>query len=51
MAHVGGIVAGLALTPFFKRRKHKLFDRGPHGATKTSPAPQALPPEETPFEN
>ena len=31
MAHVGGIVAGLVLTPIFKRRKHKLLDRGPYG--------------------
>lgn len=28
MAHVGGILAGLILTPIFKRRKHRLFDRG-----------------------
>ncbi|MFO1126330.1 MAG: rhomboid family intramembrane serine protease [Methylocystis sp.] len=28
MAHVGGIAAGLVLTPLFKRRKHRLFDRG-----------------------
>jgi membrane associated rhomboid family serine protease len=33
MAHVGGIVAGLVLTPIFKRRSHKLFDRGPYGPT------------------
>lgn len=47
MAHVGGIVAGLVLTPLFKRRKHPLFDRG---RPKPSPAPQpptAAPPEET----
>lgn len=43
MAHVGGIVAGLALTPIFKRRSHPLFDRGP-----SSPPPaasQPAPPE------
>lgn len=51
MAHVGGIAAGLVLTPFFKRRSHKLFDRGLPGPTTTSPAPRALPPEETPSEN
>lgn len=47
MAHVGGIVAGLVLTPIFKRRKHKLLDPGPYGPPKAAPAPQALPPEET----
>ncbi len=47
MAHVGGIAAGLILTPIFKRRSHKLFDRGPYGPPKTAPAPEALPPEQT----
>jgi membrane associated rhomboid family serine protease len=37
MAHVGGIAAGLVLTPIFKRRRHRLFDRG--GAL--APAPRA----------
>jgi membrane associated rhomboid family serine protease len=37
MAHVGGIAAGLVLTPIFKRRRHRLFDRsGP-----LAPAPRA----------
>lgn len=39
MAHVGGIVAGLVLTPIFKRRKHPLFDRGP-----ANPPPAPTPP-------
>jgi membrane associated rhomboid family serine protease len=47
LAHVGGILAGLALTPIFKRRKHKLFDRGPYGPPKTAPADEALPPGPT----
>jgi membrane associated rhomboid family serine protease len=37
MAHVGGILAGLALTPIFKRRKHALFDGAAH---KPVPAPE-----------
>jgi hypothetical protein len=28
MAHIGGIAAGLVLTPFFKRRDQPLFHRG-----------------------
>jgi membrane associated rhomboid family serine protease len=43
-AHVGGILAGLALTPIFKRRKHKLFDRTAH---KPPPSPAPAPKEET----
>lgn len=39
MVHVGGVAAGLVLTPLFKRRRHKLFDRG--GGTSARPqAPQ-----------
>jgi membrane associated rhomboid family serine protease len=41
MAHVGGIVAGLVLTPIFKRRRHRLFDRSAH-----RPPPVAAPPEQ-----
>ena len=49
MAHVGGILAGLALTPIFKRRKHALFDRGAHKpiAAPAPVEPQPAPPEET----
>jgi hypothetical protein len=43
MSHVGGIVAGLVLTPIFKRRSHPLFDRGP---PKPSPAAETAPPQE-----
>ncbi|MGJ0508062.1 MAG: rhomboid family intramembrane serine protease [Methylocystis sp.] len=43
MAHVGGIVAGLALTPIFKRRSHPLFDRGP--SSRPPAASQPAPPE------
>ncbi|MCC3245712.1 rhomboid family intramembrane serine protease [Methylocystis sp. WRRC1] len=43
MAHVGGIVVGLILTPFFKRRSHPLFDRGPRQPPPPAP-PQDLPP-------
>ncbi|MGD9659538.1 MAG: rhomboid family intramembrane serine protease, partial [Methylocystis sp.] len=37
MAHVGGIAAGLVLTPLFKRRRHRLFDRG--GPLASTPSP------------
>lgn len=37
MAHVGGILAGLVLTPIFKRRKHRLFDRGGPLPTASNP--------------
>ncbi len=48
MAHVGGILAGLVLTPIFKRRSHKLFDRGAAAPRKPPrPEPAAAPPEET----
>ncbi len=47
MAHVGGIVAGLVLTPIFKRRSHPLFDRGPDRAPPTPPQQETAPPEET----
>jgi membrane associated rhomboid family serine protease len=47
MAHVGGVAAGLVLTPLFKRRRHKLLDRGPYGPPKSSPAQEAPPPEQT----
>jgi membrane associated rhomboid family serine protease len=47
MAHVGGILAGLALTPIFKRRGHPLFDRGPKSAPPPKPAAETAPPEET----
>jgi membrane associated rhomboid family serine protease len=45
MAHVGGIVAGLVLTPIFKRRRHPLFDRTAHrpppvAATREDNAPE-----------
>jgi membrane associated rhomboid family serine protease len=50
MAHVGGIVAGLALTPIFKRRSHPLFDRGPNRAPPAPPREQTAPPEETGLE-
>ncbi|PPD46512.1 MAG: rhomboid family intramembrane serine protease [Methylocystis sp.] len=47
-AHVGGILAGLALTPIFKRRKHPLFDRSAHERPREPKAePEAVPPEET----
>lgn len=47
MAHVGGIVAGLVLTPLFKRRSHPLFDRGPDRSPTAPPPPQeTAPPEE-----
>ncbi|QGM97094.1 rhomboid family intramembrane serine protease [Methylocystis parvus] len=50
MAHVGGIVAGLLLTPLFKRRRHKLLDRGPYGPPKAPPATEPAPPEQTGFD-
>jgi len=43
MAHVGGIVAGLVLTPIFKRRKHPLFDRGA-GGPAAPPSQDSTPP-------
>ena len=48
MSHVGGIVAGLALTPLFKSSKAPLLDMTP---TRRRPPPSAEPPppsEETP---
>lgn len=49
MAHVGGIVAGLVLTPIFKRRSQPLFDRAPPGPPKAPPpsAPETPAPGET----
>ncbi len=47
MAHVGGIVAGLVLTPIFKRRSHPLLDRGPTGFPPAPPRQETAPPEET----
>jgi membrane associated rhomboid family serine protease len=44
MSHVGGILAGLVLTPIFKRRSHPLFDRGP----ARPPAAPASKPETAP---
>jgi len=46
MAHVGGIVVGLILTPLFKRRSHPLFDRGPRKPPSPPSTPQDLPPPE-----
>jgi membrane associated rhomboid family serine protease len=37
MAHVGGIAAGLLLTPFFKRRNIPLFDAAPSKASPKEP--------------
>jgi membrane associated rhomboid family serine protease len=36
-AHVGGILAGLALTPLFKRRRVRLFDAPPHKPSRRQP--------------
>lgn len=47
MAHVGGIVAGLVLTPLFKRRSHPLFDRGPDRSPSAPTRQETAPPEET----
>ncbi|MEK8094721.1 rhomboid family intramembrane serine protease [Methylocystis sp. IM3] len=47
MAHVGGIVAGLVLTPIFKRRSHPLFDRRPDRLPPAPPRQETAPPEET----
>jgi membrane associated rhomboid family serine protease len=44
MAHVGGIVAGLVLTPIFKRRSHPLFDKS---ARRPPPAAPPATPEES----
>lgn len=51
MSHVGGILAGLVLTPIFKRRSHPLFDRGPPKPPTAprpdpAPGPETAPPEE-----
>jgi membrane associated rhomboid family serine protease len=46
MVHVGGIAAGLVLTPIFKRRRHPLFDRGT-GRPPPPAAPEISPPDAT----
>ena len=50
MVHIGGIAAGLILTPIFKRRRHKLFDAGARRsqrpAARNNAAPDATQPEE-----
>ena len=43
MAHIGGIAAGLILTPFFKRRNQPMFHRlppGPSEGKQTGTSPQ-----------
>lgn len=44
MVHVGGIAAGLVLTPIFKRRKHPLLNVGAVNKPGLSSPPQEAPP-------
>lgn len=45
MVHIGGIAAGLILTPIFKRRRHLLFDRGAERRSAPGSTPANEPPQ------